>query len=159
MTSASPQKPPGTNLSTRFRKPETAVAERIDQLTLAHPDEQDLRQSREQQASWLKREMAIHWNGDLPQPFIGFDLDEGLFVAEWQSDTECHTLTIDAEHRKARYDPWSPDASEIHKRIGLLPHPHGSELVEFVGKRMQAKGLARNFGDDTSPRWGPGRNL
>ena len=55
--------------------------------------------------------MAIHWNGDLPQPFIGFDLDEGLFVAEWQSDTECRTLTIDAENRKARYDPWSPDAS------------------------------------------------
>jgi hypothetical protein len=111
MTSASPQKPPGTNLSTRFLKPETAVAERIDQLTLAHPDEQDLRQSREQQASWLKRAMAIHWNGDLPQPFIGFDLSEGLFVAEWQSDTECHTLTIDAENRKAWYDPWSPDAS------------------------------------------------
>ena len=55
--------------------------------------------------------MAIHWNRDLPQPFIGFDLDEGLFVAEWQSDTECHTLTIDAENRKARYDPWSPDES------------------------------------------------
>ena len=51
-------------------------------------------------------------------------------------------------------DPW-----EIHKRIGLLPYPHGSELVEFVGKRMQAKGLARNFGDETSPRWGPGSNL
>ena len=62
MTSASPKKPPGTNLSTRFLKPETTVAERIDQLTLAHPDEQDLRQNREQQASWLKREMAIHWN-------------------------------------------------------------------------------------------------
>ena len=51
MTSASPKKPPGTNLSTRFRKPETAVAERIDQLTLAHPDNQNQRQSREQQAS------------------------------------------------------------------------------------------------------------
>ena len=55
--------------------------------------------------------MAIHWNGDLPQPFIGFDLDEGLFMAEWQSATECHTLTFDAENRKAWYDPWSPDAS------------------------------------------------
>ena len=44
MTSANPKKPPGTNLSPRFLKPETTVAERIDQLTLAHPDEQDLRQ-------------------------------------------------------------------------------------------------------------------
>ena len=47
MTSASPKKPPGTNLSTRFLKPETTVAERIDRLTLAHPDDRNLRQSRE----------------------------------------------------------------------------------------------------------------
>ena len=57
--------------------------------------------------------MATHWGNDLPQPFIGFDLAEGLFILEWQSDTECNTLTVDAENRKGWYDPWHSGAIDI----------------------------------------------
>ena len=112
MTSASPQKPPGTNLSPRFRKPEIAVAERIDQLTLAHPDEQDLRQSREQQASWLKRAMAIHWNGDLPQPLIGVRPGRGAIRGRMAIG---HGMPH-ADHR--RREPQGSVRSMVPRRVG-----------------------------------------
>ena len=57
-------------------------------------------------ALWLKQAMASYWAPHLPQPFIGFDLGDGLFVASWQSDSECNTLTIDAKDRRGWYDPW-----------------------------------------------------
>lgn len=106
MTSVSYNQPPEQRSGSRFIRPRTAVAERIDQLLLNGPHEQQLRQRRLDQARWLKRVMALHWGNDLPQPFIGFDLDEGMFIMEWQSDTECNTLTVDAERHKAWYDPW-----------------------------------------------------
>lgn len=46
--------------------------------------------------------------------------------------------------------PW-----DIHRRGVLWPDPHGSQVVSLVGKRMQTKGLIRNSGSETSPRWSP----
>ena len=112
MTSTSDRQQTEAKPSPRFLQPETAVADRIDQLVLTQPNDQELQRRREKHASWLKRAMALHWKADLPQPFIGFDLEEGLFVAEWQSETECNTLTIDAESGKAWYDPWSTEVAE-----------------------------------------------
>ena len=89
-----------------FLEPETAAAERIDQLILTHPNQQHLQPRRQSEAVWLKQAMGRYWNGDLPQPYIGFDLDEGLFIAEWHSDTECNTLTIDGGSGKGWYYPW-----------------------------------------------------
>ena len=106
-------------LGIRFIQPDTAVAERIDQLFLIGPHEEQLHQRRLDQAQWLKRVMTLHWSDDLPQPFIGFDLDEGLFIMEWQSDTECNTLTIDAERRKAWYDPWPASQDDPASAIEL----------------------------------------
>ena len=76
------------------------MAERIDQLTLAHPDEKDLRQSREQQASWLKRAMAgtvTYRNRSSGSTWTrGYSWPNG-------NRTRNATRTIDAENRKARY--------------------------------------------------------
>ncbi len=110
MTSASYNKV--QKVSGRFVQPTTTVVERIDQLSLAYPHEQLLRQRRLLQAEWLKQAMARHWGNDLPQPFIGFDLDEGMFIIEWQSDSECNTLTVDAENRTGWYDPWPPGQND-----------------------------------------------
>ncbi len=107
MTSASYNKV--QEVGGRFVQPTTAVAERIDQLSLAYPHEQLLLQCRQRQAQWLKQTLAVYWGKSFPQPFVGFDLDEGMFILEWQSDTECNTLTIDAERRKGWYDPCPSD--------------------------------------------------
>lgn len=106
MTSASRRQPVGQESGDSFLEPETAVAERIDQLVLTLPHQQHLRQLRQSQAAWLKQALALHWSAHFPQPFIGFDLEDGLFVAEWQSETRCNTLTINPENHKAWYDPW-----------------------------------------------------
>ncbi len=106
MTSVSHNQPLQGESVGKFIQPKTPVAERIDQLLLNDPHEQESCQRRLGQAQWLKRVMALRWGDHLPQPFIGFDPDEGLFIMEWQSDTECNTLTIDAENHKAWYDPW-----------------------------------------------------
>ena len=110
MTSTSDRQQTEPNSGTRFLKPDTAVADRIDQLILTEPYDKHLHERRQKQAGWLKHSMALHWKTDLPQPFIGFDLDGGLFIAEWQSETECNTLTIDAESGRAWYDPWPAGA-------------------------------------------------
>ena len=118
MTSTAYNRPTEQPAGLGFLEPETAVAERIDQLILTHPNQQHLQQRRRSQAVWLKQAMGHHWTGDLPQPFIGFDLDDGLFIAEWHSDTECNTLTIDAESGKGWYYPWSsgiPDDTSFHE--------------------------------------------
>ena len=93
----------------RYNVPQTSVSDRIDELILEESGQEDLLLDRQQQASWLKLTMVLHWGGNLPQPFIGFDLDEGLFIASWQSDNECNTLTIDAKSHKGWYDPWPSD--------------------------------------------------
>ncbi len=68
----------------------------------------------------MKQALALHWNADLPQPFIGYDADEGTFVAEWQSETECNTLTIDAENHRGWYDPWpGGDAVGLPEELDL----------------------------------------
>ncbi len=110
MTSTTDQHQTKKKPGARFLKPDTAVADRIDQLILTDPYHRALNERRKKQASWLKRSMALHWNADLPQPFVGFDPDSAHFIAEWQSDTECNTLTIDAESGRAWYDPWSAEA-------------------------------------------------
>ena len=96
----------------RYLTPETPVAERIDELILEEHGHEDLLLDRQQQAEWLKQVMASHWSPPLPQPFIGFDLDDGLFIASWQSDSECNTLTIDAKEHKGWYDPWPASESD-----------------------------------------------
>ena len=106
MTPTSYNQPLVQQVSGRFVQPTTTVAERIDQLLLSRPHEQRLGRRRRDQAQWLKQAMALYWGNNLPQPFIGFDLDEGMFIVEWQSDTECNTLTVDAEKRIGWYDPW-----------------------------------------------------
>lgn len=112
MTSVSYNQHQAQEASGRFIQPDTAVAERIDQLLLSLPHEPLLSQRRLRHAQWLKQAMALHWGNSLPQPFIGFDLDEGMFIIEWQSDSECNTLTVDAENRIGWYDPWPPDQND-----------------------------------------------
>ena len=90
----------------RYLTPQTPVAERIDELILEEQGDEALLLDRKEQAEWLKQAMASHWGLHLPQPFIGFELDDGLFIASWQSANECNTLTIDAKERKGWYDPW-----------------------------------------------------
>ena len=90
----------------RYLTPLTPVAARIGELILEEQGHEDLLLDRQQQAEWLKRIMAFYWGTHSPQPFIGFDLDDGLFILSWQSDNECNTLTIDAKERKGWYDPW-----------------------------------------------------
>ena len=93
----------------RYLSPQTPVAERIDQLILEDQGNEELLLDRREQAEWLKQAMASHWGFHLPQPFIGFDSDEGLFIASWQSDNECNTLAIDSKEHKGWYDPWPAD--------------------------------------------------
>lgn len=112
MTSATGQPKQIQQPGDRFVAPETPAADRIDQLVLVEHDQRDLLPSRASQAAWLKQALAFHWSADLPQPFIGYDVKEGTFVAEWQSDAECNTLTIDAENRRGWYDPWPGAADE-----------------------------------------------
>ena len=103
-----------------FLAPDTPPAERIDQLVLVEPEQQHLLSRRTRQAEWLKQVLALHWNPKFPQPFIGFDTDEGTFVAEWQSETECNTLTIDAENHRGWYDPWpSHEGAELPEELNL----------------------------------------
>ena len=96
----------------RYLIPRTPVAERIDELILEEQGQEDLLLDRRQQAEWLKKVMASRWGIDLPQPFIGFDLDDGLFIASWQSDSECNTLTIDAKEHTGWYDAWPSSESD-----------------------------------------------
>ena len=104
----------------RFIAPETPAADRIDQLALAGDDQQHLIPDRVNHAAWLKQALELHWDAELPQPFIGYDSDQGAFVAEWQSETECNTLTINAENRRGWYDPWpGGDDGELPEELDL----------------------------------------
>ena len=96
----------------RYLAPSTPVAERIDELILEDQGQEEVLLDRRQQAEWLKQVMAFYWKTALPQPFIAFDLEDGLFVASWQSHSECNTLTIDAKERKGWYDPWPASESD-----------------------------------------------
>lgn len=104
-----------SNYQTRYLMPHTSVAERIDELILEEYGNEHLLLDRRKQAEWLKEVMGSCWGIHLPQPFIAYDLEEGVFVASWQSDRECNTLTIDAEEHKGWYDPWP--ASDYHNPI------------------------------------------
>ena len=99
--------------SDRFTQPETPVSDRIDELMaycVGH----------EGQTEWLKLTLETRWGKELPQPFIGFDEEEGAFVAEWQSDTECNTLVIDAGNRQGRYHSWpNATAGELGQALDL----------------------------------------
>lgn len=96
----------------RYLAPLTPAVERIDELILEEQGQEDVLLDRRQQAEWLKQVMSSYWGIPLPQPFIGFDLDDGLFVASWQSDSECNTLTIDAKEHIGWYDPWPASESD-----------------------------------------------
>ncbi|MCE2500869.1 MAG: hypothetical protein J4G13_08415 [Dehalococcoidia bacterium] len=120
MTSIAGKTQMGQQPSGRFLTPNTPPADRIDQLVLVEPGQQHLLARRTSHAEWLKQVLALHWKPDLPQPFIGYDADEGTFFAEWQSETECNTLTIDAENHRGWYDPWpSREASELSQELDL----------------------------------------
>ena len=106
-------------LWSRYITPQTSVAARIDELILGEQGDEFLLVDRQEQAEWLKQVMAAFWGIHLPQPFIGFDLDEGLFVASWQSDQECNTLTIDAKERKGWYDPWPASDNPLPEEVNL----------------------------------------
>ena len=73
--------PDAEHYRSRYLAPETPVAERIDELILEEQGREDVLLARQQQAEWLKGAMASHWDAHLPQPFIGFDLDEDRFIA------------------------------------------------------------------------------
>ena len=106
--------------SGRFLVPNMPPADRIDQLVLVEPGQQHLLPRRTSHAEWLKQVLALRWNPDLPQPFIGYDPDEGTFVVEWQSETECNTLTIDAENHRGWYDSCpSREAAELPEELDL----------------------------------------
>ena len=120
MTSTAGQTRIDQQPSGRFLAPNTPPAERIDQLVLVEPEQRHLLPRRTGQAEWLKHVLALRWNSDLPQPFIGYDTNEGTFVAEWQSDTECNTLTIDAENHRGWYEPWpGSEAAELPEELDL----------------------------------------
>ena len=93
-------------LFSRYFVPLTPVVERIDELILEEQGDEGVLLDRQEQVEWLKQALASYWRLDLPQPYMGFDLDEGVFVASWQSDDECNTLTIDAKERIGWFDPW-----------------------------------------------------
>ena len=83
-------------------------------------EQQHLLPRQTSQSEWLKQVLALPRKTDLPQPFIEYYADEGTFVAEWQSDTECNTLTIDAENHRGWYDPWpSREAAELPEELHL----------------------------------------
>ena len=90
----------------RYFEPLTPVAKRIDELILEEQGQEDVLLDRCEQAKWLKGVLASYWSLDLPQPYMGFDLEDGLFMASWQSDDECNTLMIDAKKRVGWYEPW-----------------------------------------------------
>ena len=120
MTSTTGEMPVAQQPSGRFLVPDTPAADRIDQLVLVEPTQQHLLPHRTSQAEWLKQVLELHWNPDLPQPFIGYDTDEGTFVAEWQSEAECNTLTIDAENHRGWYDPWpAGEAAGLPEELDL----------------------------------------
>ena len=136
MTSAARKTQTDPQPSGRFLTPDTPPADRIDQLVLVEPGQQHLLPHRIGHAEWLKKVLALRWNPDLPQPFIGYDADEGTFVVEWQSEAECNTLTIDAENRRGWYEPWPApkhadlpegldlDTEEAWHLLGQRPHDH-----------------------------------
>lgn len=120
MTSATGQPKTAQQPGGRFIAPETPASDRIDQLALTGPDQAHLLPSRTHQAEWLKHTLALRWGADLPQPFIGYDIEEGMFFAEWQSETECNTLTIDAENHRGWYDAWPEgDAAGLSEELDL----------------------------------------
>ena len=94
----------GQKARTRFIEPETPVNERIGQITAHHAGQ-------EKQAQWLKLTLQKHWSRELPQPFVAFDQDENAFIAEWQSDTACNTLIVDASRHSGEYCPWPHENS------------------------------------------------
>ena len=55
-----------------FHAPDTPVGEPIELLEMDPP--------RPKEKQWLKQTLATRWPEDLPQPFIGFDEDEGAFT-------------------------------------------------------------------------------
>ena len=113
MTSKAGQSKRAGQPGKRFTPPATPVGERIDQLTIYCPGQ-------EQQAQWLKQTLEANWAKDLPQPFIGFDEEECAFVAEWQSDAECNTLVIDANEHCGWYHPWpGPAAGKLAGALDL----------------------------------------
>ena len=119
MTSTTGQSKRAQQPNDRFLVPETPAADRIDQLVFVDTGQQHLLPRRTSQAEWLKQALALHWNSDLPQPFIGYDTDDGTFFAEWQSGTECNTLTIDAESHRGWYDHWPSGAEELPEELDL----------------------------------------
>ena len=97
----------------RFISPETPVGERIDEVA-------SYCTGKEHQAKWLKRTLQQRWSEELPQPLIGFDDEEDTFIAEWQSDTECITLIIDADRHTGTYYPWPyPDTENLRDPLNL----------------------------------------
>ena len=113
MTSAAEHTKQANQPGGRFTEPETPVSQRIDALIVHCPNQKD-------QAQWLKQALKARWSKDLPQPFIGFDDEDGTFVAEWQSDTECNTLAIDAGNHRGWYHPWpDPAAGELSEELDL----------------------------------------
>ena len=87
-----------------FHAPDTPVGERIEQLQLDPP--------RPKEKRWLKQTLATRWPEGLPQPFIGFDEDEGTFTLVWQSDSRCHTLNVHADRKTGTYCPWPSNDTE-----------------------------------------------
>ena len=119
-----------------FLVPETTAVDRIDQLVLVDTGQQHLLPRRTSQAEWLKQALELHWNSDLPQPFIGYDTDDGTFFAEWQSETECNTLTIDAESHRGWCDPWPSGAEELPEELDL----NTEEAWQFLRNALTATG-------------------
>ena len=87
-----------------FHAPDTLVGERIEQLELDPP--------RPKEKQWLKQTLATRWPEDLPQPFMGFDEDEGAYTLVWQSDSRCNTLNVHADRKTGTYCPWPSNHTE-----------------------------------------------
>ena len=87
-----------------FHAPDTPVGERIEQLELDPP--------RPREKQWLKQTLATRWPEDLPQPFMGFDEDEGAFTLVWESDSRYNTLNVHAGRMTGTYCPWPSNNTE-----------------------------------------------
>ena len=121
----------------QYYVPQTPVDDRIDQLVLAEPNRPELLAHRRCQAAWLKRIMTACWPPPRLQPFIGFDREDGYFIASWQSDTECHTLTIDAEKRLGWFEPWpeGPEGNPLPGAIRLDAPEAWEQLAEALNQQ------------------------
>ena len=148
MTSKASRKTHTVAIKSRFIPPTTPVAQRIDDVAAYFPGWEDA-------AVCLKAILSHRWPPDLPQPFIGYDNDEGTFVLDWQSDTESHTLYVDTGEMIAAYHPWPDPCSQSPRHYS---GPENGRCLEPTPQRPHDNDYVTGGGPSLpldTPRVGP----